>query len=251
MIHARSVRLATVIVLGGAVALATSACGGPMQAGAAAVVDGQRVTDATIQNQVASIISMDQHFGAPQGDVTDAERTQFAQSEIKLLVQQAIWQKAADDEGVKVTAADDAKQHSSMVEDARQYLGKQFNGSDNEAVAIYIANQTSQQSQNPDAAIYLAPSDVGVYTHLSGLAYTVRLELVKKAHIDVNDPNASQALQAALGPVLTKAIKEVDYKISPRYGTFDPTAVTFTDAQNSWMRLTKAQQTAANAALPQ
>lgn len=251
MIHARSVRLATVIILGGAVALATSACGGPMQAGAAAVIDGQRVTDATIQNQVASIVAMDQRYAGAQGDATDAGRTQFAQAQIQLLMQQALWQKAADDQGITVTAADDAKVHSSLVKDSRQFMGKQFTGSDNEAVAIAVASQSSQQGQSPSTAIYMAPSSVGVYTHLSALANAVQADLIKKANIDVTDPNAQQAFDAALAPVLAKASKEIDYKISPRYGNFDLTAEKFAATQNAWIRLTKDQQTAANAAQPQ
>ena len=163
MVQARSVRLAAVIVLGGAVALSTSACGGPMQAGAAAVVDGQRTTDATVQDQVASIIAMDQRFNGNQNAPTDAERTGLAQTQLSMLVQQALWQKAAVATGVTATAADDAKVHSALVEEARGSLGKQFPGSDNEAVALALANPRNS------SPLALAPSNVPLFSHVQAL----------------------------------------------------------------------------------
>lgn len=239
MIHARPVRLAAVVVLGGAVALATTACGGPMQAGAAAVVDGQRTTDATIQDQVASIIAMDQRFKVTQGEPTDADRTQLAQDQLSLLVQQAVWEKAAADTGVTVTAADDAKAHSAMVEEARGELNKSFPGSDNEAVAIALANP---QSSSP---LPLAPSNIPVFSHVQALYLAVVNGLAKKLNVDPRDQNSGPALNAALAPVMAKAAKEVDYKISPRYGTFDPASNKFLTAQDSWMRPTDKQLAAA------
>ena len=245
MIQARSVRLAAVIVLGGATALATSACGGPMQAGAAAVVQGQRTTDATVQDQVASIVSMDQRFGVAQGDITDAGRTALAQTQISLLVQQAVWQKAADDQGVTVTAADDAKIHTSLVEQARSELGTQFTGSDNEAVAVAVG---SSQNSSP---LYIAASSVPVFSHIQALYFGVVDSLAKKLNVDPNDQASATALNAALAPVMSKASSEVHYKISPRYGTFDPASGKFLTAQNAWIRQTKAQIAAAAAAQAQ
>ena len=244
MIHARSVRLAAVIVLGGAVALATSACGGPMQAGAAAVVQGQRTTDATVQDQVASIVSLVQHNNLQQGDITDAQRASLAKAQINLLVQQAVWQRVADDHGVVVSAADDAKEHTCLVEQARASLGgAQFTGSDNEAVAL--ADAESQSSSG------LAPSTVPIYTHLQSLVTAVISDQAGKLHVDPNDQNSLPALQAAILPMLSKAATEINVKISPRYGSFDPATRQIVAAQTSWIRPTAAQIAAAAAAQQQ
>lgn len=239
MIHARSVRLAAVIVLGGAVALSTSACGGPMQAGAAAVVEGQRTTDATVQDQVASIIAMDQRFKLTQDTPTDAERASMAQTQLSMLVQQAVWQKAADDLGLTVTAADVAQAHSAQVESARGELNKNFPGSDNEAVAIALANP---QSSSP---LTLAPGNVPMFSHIEALYLAVVNSLAKKLNVDPNDQNSASALNAALGPVMLKAAKEIDYKISPRYGTFDPASNKFLTGRDTWIRPTDKQLAAA------
>ena len=244
MIHARSVRLAAVVVLGGAVALATSACGGPMQAGAAAVVQGQRTTDATVQAQVASIVSLVQKNNLAQGDITDAQRASLAKAQINLLVQQAVWQRVADDQGVRVTAADDAKEHNNLVEQARASLGgAQFTGSDNEAVAL--ADAESQSSSG------LAPSTVPVYTHIQALVTAVVGNQANKLRVDPNDQNSLPALQSAILPMLSKAATEINVKISPRYGSFDPKTRQIVAAQASWIRPTAAQLSAAAAAQQQ
>jgi hypothetical protein len=243
--HARSVRLAAVIVLGGAVALATSACGGPMQAGAAAVVQGQRTTDATVQDQVASIVSLVEKNGLTQGDITDAQRSALAKAQINLLVQQAVWQKVADDQGVSVTAADDAKEHITLVEQARASLaGAKFTGSDNEAVAL--ADAESQQNSSG-----VAPASVPVYSHIQALVTAVINAEATKLHVDPNDQNSLTALQGAIMPMLSKAATEINVRISPRYGSFDPATRQIVAAQTSWIRPTKAQIAAAAAAQEQ
>jgi hypothetical protein len=245
VIQARSVRLAAVIVLGGAVALATSACGGPMQAGAAAVVQGQRTTDATVQAQVASIVSLVQKNGLTQSDISDSQKAALAKAQINLLVQQAVWQKVADDQGVTVTAADDAKEHTNLVEQARASLtGAKFTGSDNEAVAL--ADAESQQNSSG-----LAPSSVPVYTHIQALVTAVIDDQATKLHVDPNDQNSLPALQGAILPMLSKAATEINVRISPRYGSFDPSTRQIVAAQTSWIRPTKAQLAAAAAAQEQ
>ena len=244
MIQARSVRLAAVIVLGGAVALATSACGGPMQAGAAAVVQGQRTTDATIQDQVASLVSLVQKDNPQQAAITDAQRAGFSQAQVSLLVQEAIWQKAADDQGLSVTAAADAQVRTILVEQDRAGLGgAQFNGSDNEAVAL-----ADLHSQQPS---YLSPSDVPGFIHMQAAINAVVNNLGTKLHLNPNDQNAVPALRAALQPILGRAADEIKVKISPRYGSYDPAQRGLVAAQTAWIRPTAAQIAAAAAAQQQ
>lgn len=241
MIQARSVRLAAVIVLGGAVALATSACGGPMQAGAAAVVQGQRTTDATVQSQVASFWSVLQKNNLTQGDISDTQRAGIAKAQVNLLVQQAVWQKTADNSGVTVTAADDAKERSLLVAQARASLnGMKFTGSDNEAVTLALAED--QQSSQA-----VAPSIVPIYAHTEALYEAVFAQQAKKLKLDSSDPDYQAKVQTALTPIVSKAATEVSVKISPRYGSYDPKNWQLAAAQTEWIRPTKAQLAAAAA----
>lgn len=236
MVHARSVRLAAVIVLGGAVALASTACGGPMQAGAAAVIQGQRTSDRDVQSEVASVVSMIERAGLTQGAaISDSQRTALAKAQIRLLVQEATLQKAADDLGVTVGPEADAEEHSVLVTSARASLGSKFTGSDNEAVAL--ADIQSQQASG------VAPSVVPVFTHIEALKTAIvssevaRLGIKSKA----DDPSG-QKLEQAIGALVQKAATEVDVNVSPRYGVvFDPKTGQVVDASTSWIRPTEDQ----------
>ncbi|NUR57624.1 MAG: hypothetical protein HOV87_02790, partial [Catenulispora sp.] len=221
---------------GGAVALATTACGGPMQAGAAAVVQGQRTSDREVQSEVASYVTLAEANGGPAaGTVTDQERAALAKAQINFLVQRALWQKVADDLGLKVGPDADAKVSSDQVKKARSALGPQFHGSDDEAVAVAIA-----QSQNPNG---LSPSLVPAYVHRQALIQAVIDDQAAKLKVapDTQDPAAASALEKAIIPLLDKAAKEVDIKISPRYGAFDSSQRALVAADTSWIRPTTAQ----------
>ncbi|NUR62605.1 MAG: hypothetical protein HOV87_28705 [Catenulispora sp.] len=236
MIHARSVRLAAVAVLGGAVALATSACGGPMQAGAAAVVQGQRTSDRDLQSDVAAYVRLAEANGvAEPGSTTDQERASLANAQIGFLVQNALWQKVADDLGVKIGADADAELDSTLVQETRAAVGPQFHGSDNEAVALAFAKSQSANG--------LSPGLVPVFVHYQALIKAVIANQAAKLHVaaDTQDPTAAPALQKAIVPMLDKAAKEIDVKISPRYGAFDAGRRQLVAADTSWIHPTQAQ----------
>jgi hypothetical protein len=236
VIHARSARLAAVAVLGGAVALATTACGGPMQAGAAAVVQGQRTSDRDVQSDVAAYVRLAEANGVTEpGGTTDQERASLAGAQIGFLVQDALWQKVADDLGVKLDAGADAQLDANLVQETRAAVGPQFHGSDNEAVALAFA-----KSQNANG---LSPNLVPVFVHYQALIRAVVADQAAKLHVsaDTSDPNAGPALQKAIVPMLDKAAKEIDVKISPRYGAFDPSRRQLIAADTSWIHPTSAQ----------
>ena len=237
MIHARSVRLAAVVVLGGAVALATTACGGPMQAGAAAVVQGQRTSDRDLQSDVAAYIRLTEANGVAQpGGATDQERAGLASAQINFLVQRALWQKVADDLGVKVGPDTDAQYTTALVREARDALGPEFHGSDNEAVALAFARSQSANG--------LSPNMVPVYVHYQALVQSVVADQARKLQVAPNpqDPKAGPVLEKAIVPVLKNAAKEIDVKISPRYGAYvSDNGGKVVTAEKEWIRLTSAQ----------
>jgi hypothetical protein len=238
VIHARSVRLAAVVVIGGAVALATTACGGTMQAGAAAVVQGHRTTDGEVQSEVTSYISLLEGNGVVQAaNVTDAARVSVAKSQLELRVQQAVLQKTADDLGLTVGPDADAKVRGALVDSARQALGATFHGSDNEAVSLFFA----QQQQG---AMDLAPSVVPTYVHFDALRTAIVDAEVAKLKVDPNTNQGQAALQSAINPLVAKAVNEVDIRISPRYGTYDLSKLQFLTTPPSWMRPTEDQAAA-------
>jgi hypothetical protein len=235
VVHARSVRLAAVIVLGGAVALATTACGGPMQAGAAAVVQGERTSDRDVQSEVASVVSLVERAGLTQGGVTDSQRAALAKAQISLLVEVAKLQKVADDLGVTVGPDADAEERGILVRSARTSLGPKFTGSDNEAVAL--ADIQTQRASG------VAPSVVPVFTHIQALKNAIATNQAAQLHIDLNalDAKSAQKLDDAIQALEQKAAGEIDVKVSPRYGAFDPEKGDIFGATTSWIRPTKDQ----------
>ncbi|GAA1951344.1 hypothetical protein [Catenulispora subtropica] len=249
MIQARSVRLAAVVVLGGAVALATTACGGPMQAGAAAVVEGQRTTDRQVQSQVEGFVSLlvDNH-AAQESVFTTSARSVVAKSQVSHLVDEAVWQRAADDLGLTVGPDADAQKRAALVTAARQELPSRFpnfHGSDNEAVALYDA-----LSQN---SYIVAPSGVPAYVHYKALYDSVIAGQAAKLHVpsDLTVPSTGPQLRQALVETLTKAAKEIDVKVSPRYGSYDSGSGQVVAAATSWIRPTKEQLADAMAQMQQ
>jgi hypothetical protein len=89
---------------------------------------------------------------------------------------------------------------------------------------------------------------VPIYSHLQALVTAVIDDQAKKLKVDPNDQNSLPTLQAAIVPMLTKAADQINVKVSPRYGSFDPATRQVVAAQASWIRPTKAQIAAAAAA---
>ncbi|MFD0639083.1 hypothetical protein ACFQ9X_53370 [Catenulispora yoronensis] len=217
-----------------------------MQAGAAAVVQGQRTSDRDIQSQVAAYETLRTDNGLTQNAApTDADRAQVARAQINFLVQTAVWQKVADGLGVTVGPADDAKLRSTVVEETRSALGPDFHGSDNEAVSLAFA-----KTQQPN---YLAPSAVPGWVHYQALIKAVVADEAAKLKVDpeLNDQASQTAMQQAVIPLLDQAAKEIDVKISPRYGTFDAASRQLVTADTSWLRPTEAQIAGAMAQMQQ
>jgi len=189
-----------------------------MQAGAAAVVQGQRTTDRDVQGQVASYTALEQRYGFPAlTSSPDQEGAVLAKAQINLLVQQAVWQKVADDTGVKVPADGDAKERSALNSAARSAVGKGFTGSDDEAVTVAIA-----ESQNPSG---LSPQSVSTYIHLQVVSQAVIDDQAAKLKVDPNSQAGSTALRPVIVPLLTKAAHDINVRISPRYGAYDASTI--------------------------
>jgi hypothetical protein len=206
-----------------------------MQAGAAAVVQGQRTSDRDVQSRSAAFVALLENNGAAQeSDFTEGTRAAVAKAQISQLVRTAVWQRAADDLGVAVGADADAKMRGELVGSARAQLGKDFHGSDDEAVAL-----ADSQAQNASA---LAPSGVPAFVHYRALYEAVLTGESTKLHEnpDVNGQPSPQLQQAVIA-LLDKAAKEIDVKISPRYGDYDPKTRQVVAADTSWIHPTKKQ----------
>jgi hypothetical protein len=217
----RRARLLATAVLGTAVLAGTTGCGGPMQAGAAVVVDGTRVTDSQIQAQVAQVSALQARYGDPQPPAADS----LAREQVNWVVLAGLYDKAAASLGVTPTAADLAQTRTGMVSDSRtQVLAqlKTFNGSDDEAVALSL-----MMGQQPAD---VAPQAVSTLVRLQADYVAVSKKLASK-------PGATQAtLTTDRTALLATVAKKVDLAVSPRYGTFDPAHLAVTASTPTWIR---------------
>jgi hypothetical protein len=217
-----------------------------MQAGAAAVVQGQRTTDRQVQSQVASFASLLVKNGAAQeSQFSDATRAAVAKAQVSQLVRSAVWQRAADDLGLTVGPDADAKVAGAELSRDRAALGPNFHGSDNEAVALYDA-----QTQDASA---LAPSAVPAFIHYKALYDAVVAGVAAKIGVpaNLNSQTTGPQLQQAVVAALDKAAKEIDVKISPRYGDYNADTRQVVAADSSWIHPTKDQLAKAMAQMQQ
>lgn len=168
-----------------------SACS-PVQMGAAAIVGNQRISQATLSANVTDLQSAMAKVPAQQLQITSA---QAPKASLTLLLQFAVWNRAAKDAGVTVTQA----QVDQAVDGIKQ-----------------------AEKQNPAQVIDYAITDRTLQDY-------ARLEVqqsVMIAKVNGGKAPSSQAdqtkVQAALGKIENRAVKELNIKVNPQYGKFDP-----------------------------
>ena len=201
-------RRRTALVLSAALACAApllTACSNDAHPGAAAVVGGQRITVAQLENRVTEVRD------AQRAAVTD--EAQYAQAIAKTgtltrdvlhgMVLDRVLHRAAADAGVSVTRKE--------VQELRSGLEEQAGG------AKGLETTWLQQYG-------IAPERLDESLRLQLEAQ----KLAAKLGTDTSDP--------AFWGALTKASKELDVDINPRYGTWDAQKSARADAKTPWVR---------------
>lgn len=201
-------RRRTALVLSAALACAApllTACGNDAHPGAAAVVGGQRITVAQLENRVTEVRD------AQRAAVTD--ETQYAQAIAKTgtlardvlhgMVLDRVLHRAAEDAHVSVTRKE--------VQQLRAGLEEQADGS--KGLETAWLQQYGIAPERLDESL--------------GLQLEAQ-KLAAKLGTDTSDP--------AFWGALTKASKELDVDLNPRYGTWDAQKSARADAKTPWVR---------------
>lgn len=223
MIRSRTVRLAAIAVLGSAVLAGTTGCGGTREAGAAVVVGGDRVTDRQIQDRVAELQTFQ---AAHAADIAKIQQVAVAsgyptagdpsRAQVKDVVDEALWTKAAALDGVTVTAQNDGK----VVQDMTAAIPKNLasvqivlppNLSSTAMISIWV------QGLGTD----LVPSRVPAFVHVLALEQAVAAAEAAKIGPTTDPTTFTQpgALNTAVQQLLTRAAAQLSVKVSPRYAT--------------------------------
>ncbi|MEU9334955.1 SurA N-terminal domain-containing protein [Streptomyces sp. NPDC048290] len=208
-------RRRTVLVLSAVIAAAApllTACGNDAHPGAAAVVGGQRITVAQLENRV------DEVREAQRAAVTDeAQYAQFiaqtgtlTRDTLHGMVLDQVLNRAAEDAGVAVTRKE--------VQAFRSELEQQAGGA--EALETAWLQQYGVAPERLDAT------------------FRVQIEAQKLA-----TKLGTDTTQPAFWAALSDASKELDVDLNPRYGAWDVEKVGRVDAETPWVReITAAAQ---------
>ena len=132
-------------------------------------------------------------------DVTDGQRAALAKAQINLLVQQAVWQRVADDHG-----RDRHRRRRRQGAQQPGRAGPELAGRPRSSPAATTRRwrwPTPSRSRTPRA---WRPARVPAYTHIQALVTAVVDDQAAKLHVNPNDQNSLPALQGAILPMLVQ-----------------------------------------------
>ncbi|MEU3419457.1 MULTISPECIES: SurA N-terminal domain-containing protein [Streptomyces] len=201
-------RRRTALVLTAAIAAAApllTACGNDAHPGAAAVVGGQRITVAQLENRVGEVRDA-QRAALPDQDQYQqvlAQTSSLTRDTLHNMVLDQVIHRAARDEGVSVTRKE--------VQQLRASLEQQAGGSK--------GLQTTWLQKYGIAPAHL---DENLRLQLEAQKLAARL--------------GTDTTQPAFWKALSKASGELHIDVNPRYGTWDVQKSSRVDAKTPWVR---------------
>jgi hypothetical protein len=187
-----------------AAAAALSACG-PSQLGAAAIVDDQRITVSEVQHTLKDVRELRERFALPTTLGAEAARM-----EVERRVLDLVFERAATDLGLQVTAGD-------------------------------VAQAQDAEDRSPEEIARLAAENNVSLASLDQLYRRFTLEQKISDQVSKLNPGATEAqLNAAFAERLVATAKKMQIKINPRYGEFDPTVGQIAAVRPDFLRAPKA-----------
>ncbi|MEW1643333.1 MULTISPECIES: SurA N-terminal domain-containing protein [unclassified Streptomyces] len=195
-----------------AAAPALTACGNDAHPGAAAVVGGQRITVAQLQNRVNEVRTAQRASVQNEAQYERAVATTGGLTRETLygMVFDQVVHRAAQDAGVVVTRKD--------IQDMRAGLAQQAGGS--KALEATWLAQYGVPPQRLDENLRL---------QVEGRKLAAKL--------------GTDTTQPAFWKALSTASKELHVDLNPRYGTWDVEKSSRVDAKTPWVREVTAKQT--------
>lgn len=181
-----------------------SACGNQGHPGAAAVVGGDRIEVAAVQQQAAEVRTAQQ--GSDQSEELVKKSGQLTRAKLHGLVFEKILDRAARDAGVTVNRRE--------IQDVRAAAAAQSGG--DEALRTVMLQQR-----------WVAPDQIE-----NDLRKEVQLpKLAEALGADLQTPEG----QKTVGEALTKASEALNIDINPRFGTWDDKQVQLSTYKAPWI----------------
>jgi len=182
-----------------------TACGSDAHPGAAAVVDGERITVSQVQSKVRAVRDAQRATG--EGDQLVKNTEQLTRGTLSTLVFQRVLERAAEDAGVTVTRGD--------VQRAREDAERSVGGAD-ELRSMMLRQRAVAPDEIDDAV----------------RAQLLVQRLAGKLGVDVQTPQGQQRMTEALA----EASRELDVTVNPRYGTWDDRQITLAETEEPWIK---------------
>lgn len=181
-----------------------TACGNDAHPGAAAVVDGDRISMGQLQAKVEAVRNA--QSASPQGAQMIQRSGQLTRVTLDNMIRQEVVKRAAKDAGVSVSRRD--------TQQGRTLFEKQSGGS-----KAFKAMLLQQQAVAPSGI------DDRVWLELA-----VR-EIAKSSGIDLQTPEGGEKLTAKFA----EASKKMHIDVNPRYGKWDSGKAALTGTKTSWL----------------
>ncbi|MET7763744.1 SurA N-terminal domain-containing protein [Streptomyces sp. NPDC005393] len=179
-----------------------TACGNAPRPGAAAVVDGGRITVSQLQAQVKAV--RDAQRGSPRADQLVAGSGRLSQDTLIRMIQFRVIERAGKDNGMSVTRRE--------MQRARAAAEAQSGGA-TALRAVYLEQG-------------IAPGRIDD---------AIRMELTRTALL-------RKLGTAKVNEVFTRTSKELAIRVNPRYGKWDDTQGTAVLAKEAWLRTSNSSQ---------
>lgn len=202
-------RRRSALTVSSAAALAVAAplltgCGGDGHPGAAAVVDGDRITMGQLQSRVGDV--RDAQRATPQGEELIQRSGQLTRAKLDGMIRQRVVQQVAEDAGVSVSRRE--------MQQTRQKYEKQAGGAQGlEAMLLQ--------------KLGVAPSGIDDWVRRQ---VTVQ-EIAKKADYDLRTRQGNEAMAERFA----KVSKKMEIDVNPRYGKWKAENAALSDTETPWL----------------
>ncbi|MER6049769.1 SurA N-terminal domain-containing protein [Streptomyces sp. NPDC001793] len=180
-----------------------TACGTDAHPGAAAIVDGKRITVAALQGRVKDIRAA--QAASPQGRELITNTGRLGLSTLNGMIFDEVLARAARDAGVTVTRAD--------LQKARAEAEERAGG------AVRLRTMWLQQGTAPDQIDQVVRNQLLI----DGLA--------EHLHADRGRPDGQRKLVEAL----SRTSRAMGVDVNPRYGTWDDRQVILGETRTPWL----------------
>ncbi|MDK1475973.1 SurA N-terminal domain-containing protein [Streptomyces sp. 549] len=186
-------------------------CGEAAHPGAAAVVDGQRITVGQVQSRAEEV--RDAQRAEPESAQLIQSTGPLARYTLNGMIRQKVVERAAEEEGVRVTRRDVQEFRAERVKEAGD-------------PASFRARMLQERAVAPGQIDEVLRMDLMV------------LKIAESLGVDLNSPDAGEVMDRTF----VATAEDMGIDISPRFGEWSNEQVSLTGSQEPWLKAAPEEQ---------